>query len=346
MLNKNEMSSLERVLAVIARKEFDVFPAISPTSVVTVESMRMAKAFYPSAHTNPNEMANLAAVGHDYFGFDTVSPYFSIHLEAAALGAQIDWNDVNTTPKVVKKPMKRIDDFVLPTSFLSRNEFQSLIKTCKLLKKRYGNSVAVVGKVVGPWTLAYNLYGVENLIIDTILEPEKTKQLISELATVSLEFAKAQFEAGADIITWADHVTSDLVSAQIYEEFVMPIHKRASFTLQKYGPVILHVCGNVMDRLPLIAKTGFKLFHMDSRNDIVKALELVGDDILLTGCINNPLTLAQSTPNMVRNEVKNNLRSGIKLISPECAIPCSVPAKNLKELVDTAHKYKPGDIIS
>ena len=344
-MSKKEMTSMERVMAAIHKKDFDIYPAICPTAVVTEESMRISKAYYPSAHTNPNEMANLSAVGHDFFGFDAVSPYFSVHLESAALGAQIDWSDINNTPKVLKKPMKRIDDFVLPPSFLNRKEFQALIKACSLLKKRYGNSVAIIGKVIGPWTLAYNLYGVENLILSTILEPEKTKQLINELSIVPLEFAKAQFEAGADIITWADHVTSDLVSAQIYEEFVLPIHKRASFALQNYGPVILHTCGNVMDRLSLIAQTGFKLFHMDSRNDIAKALEIVGEDILLTGCINNPITLAQGTPNTVRNEVKANLRSGIKLIAPECAIPCNVPAKNLKELVDTAHKYKPGDII-
>lgn len=344
-MSKSEMTSLERVLAVISKKDFDVFPAISPTAVVTEESMRLAKAYYPSAHTDPGEMASLAAVGHDYFGFDTISPYFSVHLEAAALGSQVDWSDINNTPKVIKKAMKKIDDFQLPASFLSRKEFQALIKACRILKKRYGNTVAVVGKVIGPWTLAYNLYGVENLILDTILEPEKTKQLINELAVIPIEFAKAQFEAGADMITWAEHATSDLVSAQIYEEFVMPVHKRASFSLQKHGPVILHTCGNVMDRLKLIAQTGFKVFHMDSRNDIEKAMEIAGDSIMLTGCVNNPITLAQGTQSMVRSEVKSNLRSGIKLIAPECAIPCNVPANNLKELVNTAHRYKPGDTI-
>lgn len=344
-MSKNQMTSYERVMAAISNKDFDVYPAISPTAVVTEESMQRSKAYYPSAHTNPKEMANLAAVGHDYYGFDTVAPYFSVLLEASALGAQVDWNDMNNTPKVVKNSIKQIDNFEIPSNFLKRKEFQSLIKACQLLKKKYDNRVVVIGKVVGPWTLAYNLYGVENLILDTILEPEKTKQMINELAAIPIAFAKAQFEAGADIVTWADHVTSDLVSAQIYDEFVLPIHKKASFTLHKYGPVILHICGNVMDRLHLIAKTGFRMFHMDSRNDISKALEIVGDDILLTGCINNPLTLAQGTPGMVRNEVKSNLRSGIKLISPECAIPCNVPSKNLMELVSTSHHYKPGDII-
>ena len=34
-------------------------------------------------------MEVLASVGHDVFGFDSVSPYFSILLEASALGAEV-----------------------------------------------------------------------------------------------------------------------------------------------------------------------------------------------------------------------------------------------------------------
>ena len=328
-------------MAAIAGAHVDRFPAISPTSVATFESMRVSGAFFPSAHTDPEEMAALAAVGHDHFGFDSVAPYFSVHLEAAGLGAEVDWGDGNNTPRVVKRLFRRPGDCHLPASFLGRPGFQSLIKACRLLKKRYGNRVPIIGKVVGPWTLAYNLYGVENLILDTILEPVKTLQLIDTLARVPREFAKAQFEAGADIITWAEHVTSDLVSEAIYREFVMPVHAGAAAALQSYGPVILHVCGNVMDRLEGIASTGFKVFHMDSRNNVQEAQRLVGNRITLTGCINNPVTLAQGSPAQVRAEVEANLRDGIRLIAPECALPCNVPGDNLRELVETTHSYSP-----
>jgi [methyl-Co(III) methanol-specific corrinoid protein]:coenzyme M methyltransferase len=341
-MGKIKMNSAERVKAVLEGGEFDVFPAINPTSVATAEAMDLVRAFFPSAHTNAMEMAALAAVGHDVFGFDSVAPYFSVHLEAAALGAKVDWNDAANTPVIVKKPVKRIDDFNIPSNFLHRTEFQRLLKACEILKRKYSGRVPVIGKVVGPWTLAYNLYGVENLVLDTILEPEKTKQLIKELSIVPIDFARAQFDAGADMITWADHVTSDLVSAKIYEEFLLPVHIKAASVLQRGGPVILHICGNVMDRLDCIAKTGFKLFHMDSRNDIAAAVKQAGSSIMITGCINNPVTLGQGTPAMVREEVEANLKNGVSLISPECALPSSVPAENLKCLVTTAHRFRPG----
>ena len=332
-----KMTSMERVFAVINGDDFDVYPAINPTSVATVEAMKLSGAYFPQAHTDPDKMAALACVGRDVFGFDSVSPYFSILLEAAALGAEVDWGNIYEMPSVIKKPIKKPEEYEVPKNFLSRREFSCLIKVCSSLKKKYRNEVPVIGKVVGPWSLAYHLYGVENLVLDMILEPEKTAEFINRLSEVPFAFAKAQFEAGADMLVWADHVTSDLVSAEIYRKFIMPIHKKAASSLQKYGPIILHTCGNVSDRLMYIAETGFKIFHMDSKNNIGDSVKLVGNNMLITGCINNPVLLAQGDPPDVKRAVEENIHQGIKLISPECAIPFSVPSENLMALTASAH---------
>ena len=332
-----KMTSMERVFAVINGDDFDVYPAINPTSVATVEAMKLSGAYFPAAHTDPEKMAALACVGRDVFGFDSVSPYFSILLEASALGAEVDWGNIYEMPSVIKKPIKNPEEYEVPKNFLDRAEFSGLIKVCSELKKTYKNEVPVIGKVIGPWSLAYHLYGVENLVLDMILEPEKTAEFINRLSEVPFAFAKAQFEAGADMLVWADHVTSDLVSAEIYRKFIMPIHKKAASSLQKYGPIILHTCGNVSDRLMYIAETGFKIFHMDSKNNIGDSVKLVGNNMLITGCINNPVLLAQGDPPDVKRAVEENIHQGIKLISPECAIPFSVPSENLMALTASAH---------
>lgn len=343
-MKKLEMTSKERVFAAMNGEDFDVFPAITPTSVATLEAMHLSNSFFPSAHTNPQEMAALAAIGHDIFGFDSVAPYFSVHLEASALGAKVEFSDAASTPYVTSKPMKHIDDFKVPPSFLAKQEFQALLRAIEILKHSYKQEVPIIGKVIGPWTLAYNLYGVENLILDTILEPEKTHQLIAELMQIPIAFAMAQFNAGADMVTWAEHATSDLVSPQIYEQFLAPIHKQAASILQRQGPIILHVCGEVMDRLHTFASTGIKMFHIDSRNPIEEAVQIAGSNLLLTGAINNPITLAQGNPATVSQEVIRCLKAGIRLISPECAIPTNISSENLKAVARTAHRYNPSSL--
>lgn len=337
-MSGKEMTSRERVLAALKGQELDVCAAVSFTSVATVEGMRIANAPFPLAHTDGGKMAELAAVGHDVFGFDTVAPYYSVLLEAAALGARIDWDGQAGQPHVCEPPFRQLDDICITKGYMEKAEMQQLLRAIRILRKRYGNEAAVIGKVMGPWTLAYNLYGVEQLVLDTILKPQKTSEMIRELSRISITFAEAQFDAGADAVTWAEHVTRDLVSAQLYQDFVCEVHRKACERLQGIGPLILHVCGNVEDRFRLFAEAGFSCFHMDSRNDIENLVKQADGRIQLAGGINNPITLMRGTPFQIEKEIRSIAQKGVKMIGPECAVQTNVSMKNLKEVARIAHK--------
>jgi methyltransferase, MtaA/CmuA family len=336
---KRGMTSRERVMACFNHEEIDRAAVINPTSVATVENMEITQAWFPDAHMNPDKMAALAAAGHEILGFDTVAPYFSVHQEAAALGCNVDWGKNDAMPTLSGSIINYPDEFKIPKNFLDTKPIKTVLEAIKLLRKRYKSDVAIIGKVMGPWTLSYNLHGVQDFLIETILEPEKVHGFLQAFKKVSLTFAEAQFEAGADIITWADHATGDLISSKGYLEFLFPVHKSITRELKSMGPVILHTCGNTLDRMQYFADTGFSAFHFDSRNDPAKAISIVKDKILLTGCINNPLTLLNGSTQDVRREVYQALHAGIKLISPECAVPCKASNKNLKAIVDSVKEF-------
>ena len=86
-------------------------------------------------------------------------------------------------------------------------------------------------------------------------------------------------------------------------------------------PLILHICGNTLDRMPYIAETGMAAFHFDSKNDPQAAMDAVDGGIQLVGNINNPETLYARGPAEVREEVWKCLDAGVQLVAPECAIP-------------------------
>lgn len=337
---QGEMTPKERVMAALKGKEFDVFPAVSLTSVANLEGMKCSGAFYPEAHMDGAKMAVLASVGHTHMGFDTVAPYFSILLEASALGSEIDWGDGIRFPYVRKTAFRKIDDISICPNYMEKTEIQQMLRAIRILKRRCGRQVAVVGKVMGPWTLAYHLYGVENLVLDTILEPQKTKALIWDLSQVTKAFAAAQFEAGADVVTWAEHVTRDLVSASIYEEFVLEVHKKVLQEVKTWGPVVLHVCGNVEDRISLFERAGFPCIHLDSRNDIVNCRKKSHDQVVIAGGINNPVVLMRGQKSQIERAVSEKIRSGVRMVGPECALQPIIPIKNLKYLADYIHRQK------
>jgi len=339
-----QMKPRERVLAAFNKKPVDRLPAISPTSVATVESMEATGARFPDVHLDAEKMAALAAAGHDLLGFDNVAPYFSVQQEAAALGATMVWGGLDSMPaSKAPHPFQEPDDFKMPENFLDLPPIKTVLDAIGILKKKYGDEVAVCGKVMGPWTLSYNLYGTENLLMDTLAEPEKVHAFMQVFKQVSITFALAQIEAGADMLTWADHATGDMVSAAGYEEFLFPVHKECFSELRaKWSrpvPLTLHTCGNTIDRMPLFAQIGVDAFHFDSKNDIAKALEAVNGKILLTGCVNNVEVLLKGTKEDVRKQVIDIINAGIPMISPECAVPCRVKNENLKTIVDTVIEF-------
>ena len=338
---KETMTSKERVLAALERKRLDRPAVINPTSIATVECMEASGAFAPDVHVNPNKMAMLAATGYEIIGFDTISPYFSVQQEAAAMGCDMNWGSVDSMPDIKSNPYNDPDEIVIPDDFLDQQATSAVLEALKILKKNYGDHVCLVGKVMGPWTLSYHMYGVQKFLMDTIKNPDRVKGFLNKLKEVTALFADAQIKAGADVITLADHLTGDLAGPYAYRDFLLPLHQELTKRID--SPVILHICGRTTDRMPYIAQAGFDAFHFDSKNDLQEATKVARDErLLLTGDINNPDVLYGGTVEDVRRDVKDALEAGVTLISPECAIPLRTPNVNLQAIVETVREYSFG----
>jgi [methyl-Co(III) methanol-specific corrinoid protein]:coenzyme M methyltransferase len=183
---------------------------------------------------------------------------------------------------------------------------------------------------MGPWTLAYHVFGVEPFLLGTVDDPAETMAALQKLKEFTILFGQAQIDAGADVLTLPDHATGDLVSAEYYRRFLLEMHQELAEAFSV--PIILHICGNTVDRMPYIAQTGFAAFHFDSRNNPAEAMAAVNGGIRLVGNINNPTTLYARGPEEVRAEVYRALDAGVQVIAPECAIPLKTKAENLVEI--------------
>ena len=332
------MSPKRRFLAGLFGGRTDVVPVGNPTSVATVELQRETEAFFPEAHLDGEAMARLAAGGHEILGYDTVMPYFSVEQEAAALGCDVDWGAPDLMPVERDHPFETPEQAAMPVDFLERKPTRAVLDAIAILKKRYQGRVAVIGKVMGPWTLSYHTHGVQNFLIKTILEPDVVRRFLERLKVVTIAFGRAQLEAGADVLCLADHATGDLVSAETYRDFLMPVHKEI---IHELGcPIVLHICGDTTNRLEYIVQAGFDCFHFDSKVDAVRAKQIVGDRMSLVGNVNNPETLLSGTPEDVRREVFYALDAGVEIVAPECAVPLTTPNRNLRAVVEAAREYE------
>ena len=326
-------------MAIFQGLETDRAAVISLTSVLTLDSMNALGLKCPDVHLDAEKMAAAAAAAHELCGFDSVMPKFSIVHSAAALGAEVDWRSGDSMPVIRKNPIRDPEQFTMSDDFLDRPETKVVLDAIRLLKKRYGDTVAITGKVFGPWTTSYNMCGTTEFLLGTRLDPEKTKRYLEVFTDVGVKFAEAQFEAGADMILWCDHASGDMCSPATYVEFLLPVQKHIFQTLlKKSGPVILHACGKTLDRIKYFAEAGFDAFHFDSLNDTRQALKEADSKIILTGGLSNK-TLLNGTPADVEKEVTDLLDAGIRLISPECAIPMKTPNANLSAIRHAVETY-------
>lgn len=335
------MNSRARVLAALRRQPVDRAPVVNPTSVATVELMDLAGAPFPDANRLPEPMARLAAAGHTELGFDSVMPVFSIVQESSALGCQIDWGDKHSWPTVrMREPIwERPEDVRVPSGFLAHPDVRCVLEAIRILKNQFGNHVAIIGKTIGPWTLAYHCFGLEPFLLITVDDPGQAMRCLEKLKEITVLFGQAQIEAGADALTLPDHATGDLVSAQYYLRFLRNLHRE--FAQRLPAPLILHICGRTIDRMEYIAQTGMAAFHFDSKNDPVESVKVMRNRVALVGNINNPVTLLTKGPAEVRQEVCRCLAAGVQLIAPECAVPLETPIANLKEIPNAVQDWHP-----
>lgn len=330
------MKPREIFLRALERKSVPRPATGSATSVVTIDLMGKTGIYFPGAHLDAEKMAGLAETSYTEIGFDNIMPLFSVCLESAALGCTVDWGAVNVMP-ACKGSLYGIEEAVtIPKDLLNRIECKASLESIGILKKRYGDEAAIMGKVFGPWTLGYHVFGIEEFLINTLLKPDAVKRAINTLKEVSIIFGTAQLEAGADALCFGDHATRDVCSPDAYRNFLQDIHHEIKERLN--CPMALHICGDTSDRISYIKETRIDCFHFDSKVSSKDARELAGDTLSLMGGTDNIEVIRNGKEETIVQDVQEKKANKIDIIGPECAVPLDAPSENMKVLADEVKK--------
>jgi len=330
------MSPKRRFLTALLGGKPDRVPVGNVVSVVTTGLMKSSGAWFPGAHLNPELMAQLAATGHTILGYDTVMPVFSVTQEAAALGCRVNLGTSTMMPYVETHPFADSASFKIPAKWTEAPSIQVVLGALQQLRAEFGDRVAIVGKVMGPWSLSYHMLGMEEFLISTKTEPERVRRSVATLKEVTIGFAQAQLRAGADVICVADHITGGIVSPLVYRDLMLSVHQE--ITSRIGGPSVLHCCGNTSDRIKFFAQAGFDCYHFESQVKLQTAVTEAAGRMTLMGNINNPDVLLAGKPEEVEAACRRALQAGVQILAPECAVPLTTPLQNLRVLVEVAEQ--------
>ena len=321
------MNTKERFMNVLHQKPVDRPPLAAVVTAVTVPMMEKTGVYYPDAHHTANDLSKLAASVWEHAQIECIKLPFGMTVEAEALGAPMEWGSKDTLPNeypVFNHP----GELRIPDNFFDLKRVPIVLDAIGRLRKQYDNEVAVISSIVGPFTLGAKLFGFDNFFPWLITNPDYVTEAMEKLTRLSIAYANAQLEAGADCILIGEAVCSgDLISPDTYRDVIASKHSELAQDIK--GPIVQHICGNATRHVPHIAETGAAGYNFDEGADIDVIREYCKGKVAIIGYVPTVEVLLQGSPENVYQASLECLANGVDMLAPGCSIPQHVSFENI-----------------
>jgi len=335
------MTGKQRISAMLSGQPTDCLPFMPITMMFAAD--RIGRS-YREYVTDYRVLAEGQIRTAEEFDFDYVSVISDPAREAADCGATVAFFD-DQPPAIVEEHARLADPKDLLTlqipDPLGGGRMHDRVKGVALLKQRVGDDKFVEGWIEGPIAEAADLRGLNTILMDLIDSPSFVRDLFEFVVEMELRFARAQVEAGADIIGVGDAAAS-LVGPVLYEELVWPYEKKLVDGLHAMGTrVRLHICGNTKPILAAISRLGCDIVDLDFKVPMAKGREQMGPDQVLLGNINPVTTLRDGTPDSVRAAVAQcHAEAGPRfIVGAGCEVTRNTPPANLRAMGEYARSH-------
>ena len=248
------MNSYERVMNRFAGKPVDRLPNFSLVMMFAAKQLGVTFGNYC---TDYRLLADGAWLCYEKFGFDHLCAISDPMREAEGFGAQLVIPDNGIPFSPVKRIQKLSDiDTLKVIDPASGRRMNDRLEAVRVMKERACGEVPVVGWIEGALAESCDLMDMQEVFINLLDESDPIEQMMDICAEQAILFAKAQVEAGADIIAMGDAAAS-LIGHSLYEEFLLERQQKIIKAIHDMGAKVkLHICGNINPVMDLIAQTG------------------------------------------------------------------------------------------
>lgn len=213
------------------------------------------------------------------------------------------------------------------------------LQATRMFRQQAAGKIPIMGWVEGGLAESAVLRGVGQLLVDLYDRPTWVAELVQFCTEMAIAFARAQIEAGADIIGVGDAICSQ-ISPRMYRQFALPYEQRIFAAIREMGAVgRLHICGNTNRILPDMARSGAAIIDLDWMVDWVLAARLFGDEVAPCGNVDPVGVMLRGSPEEVRKAVLHCVHTGgtRSFIMAGCEIPDGTPDENLLALAQALY---------
>jgi MtaA/CmuA family methyltransferase len=268
----------------------------------------------------------------EYFDMDMVGLISDPYRETSAFGANITFPE-EAVPKCEAPIIQTYEDVKslknpdVYQNFRTRDRIDGASYYQKLLK----GDVPVIGWIEGPLAEACDLTGVSYMLMQLMIDPDFSHSLLDKVTITAKDFARAQIEAGCDLIGIGDAICSQ-IDCDTYDQYVKERHREIIHFIHEQGAKVkLHICGNITHLLHSIREVGMDILDLDWQVDMDNAYEIVGPKVIRCGNI-DPVLIQNKTEEEVKAMTKELIQKeyGKKhILSAGCEITVNTPVENL-----------------
>jgi len=335
------MNPKERLEAALRLKPIDRLPVSCPLATATKEIVGLAGCGFPAAFHDPKAMACLAMAASRFAGWESVRVPFDVNIDAEAFGAAMGKDSTECPPGIqgrLVQSYEDLDELAVPDPTLAGRS-PVLLKAVEMLANQAGD-MPVICAMQGPLTLAAQLRGEEELLLDLLTAPEDAVRLLQKATQWGKRFANAAIDAGADAIIVLDGTSSgDILGPALYRRFSFPFEYEVFKDVKARVPTMLHICGDIGNSLDLILDSGADGLSLGQGMDLGWVKERAMGRMAIVGNVSPTTTLLRGTPEEVRAETIKCILQGADVPAPGCGFAFGTPLANMKAMTHAIRSF-------
>ncbi|HOS42635.1 MAG TPA: uroporphyrinogen decarboxylase family protein [Armatimonadota bacterium] len=248
--------------------------------------------------------------------------------------------EFDTPPLARMETAAEIDAYAWPDP--DKVEFIPLPEEAVWQPRRAGIVVGE-GAFIGPFGIAWQVRGMEALMMDMIADPENVEAIVANIEAFTLPLLARALDlyAGAiDYVSCGDDFGTQLgllISREHFQRFFAPSLRR-HFHLAKSKGVMCyqHCCGAIYDIIPDLIDCGVEVLNpiqvTAEGMDPARLKREFGGHLAFHGAIDIQQTLPTGTPDDVRREVRERIAQlgpDGYVLAPSHALQSDIPPENI-----------------
>ena len=214
------------------------------------------------------------------------------------------------------------------------------------LKEQLGESVLVMGRIAAPFSAVGLVYGIEELMIGLVTQPDLVKDNAKFFIDHQIAFGRAQIEAGADLLWLGDCCASSaFCSPDHFSEFAFDSAAEVAGALMAEGGLLIyHSAETSLAHLAKQIQLPVHAVNCGEGICITKVKRALEPELCLMGNF-DPFLLRDGSPEQVAEAtermIDENLRGARYIFNTGEGVMCNSPPANVAAMLDAAKKLAP-----